>query len=129
MLKKIILFSLAFVFTVATEAALQEDNLFDIGNQVYAISDRQLSFPFTFGRVGEIIDLNEVNMLTVQFEDGDTQTYRRDDLYVSEGCLRTFRGRVCVRGEALIDIYLPSLFSDSLDLFWWTSQSPCFGYK
>ena len=113
MLKKVILFNLIFVFTAAAEAMLQENDLFDIGDQVYAVSDRQSFLSFTFGRVGKIIDLNEVNMLTVHFEDGDTQTYSRDDLYVSEGCLstdvmRTSRSRVCVSNEVSIDIDLSS---------------------
>ena len=140
MLKKIVLFSLPFVFTVAAEGAFQEDSLIGFGDQVYVVDDNnQLSIPFTFGRSGEVIGLGEVfdsknnasgplfiSSVLVQFDDNSEQIYNGSnvsDIYVSEGCLptdpmKTARSEVCVsEEEVFIDIHLPSLFGDPLITF------------
>ncbi len=130
MLKKMILFSFAFIFAVAAEAMSQEsqeDSPFDIGNQVYAIDDSPSLLPFTFGRVGEVIGLNDeeveeetITTVTVDFnidnddtQIDDIQIYDSDDLYIPEGCLFTITGRhVCVSEHASININLSSLYGD-----------------
>ena len=127
MLRKIILFSLPFVFTVAAEAALQENGPFGIGDEVYVVDSHQPSQLFTLGRVGEVIDINNgagplaITMLKVQFDNSDIQTYNNgdlNDLYVSEGCLpadafRTGKSEVCVSENIPINIHL---ISDSGDV-------------
>ena len=102
---------------------VQENDL-DIGDEVYVVDSNQPSLPFTFGRAGEVIDLDDgagplaITLVTIQFND-DIQTYNNGDLYIPSGCLptdafKTGRSEVCVSESIPIDIYLPSLFADAL---------------
>ena len=144
MLKKMILFNLAFIFAVAAEAMPQEDqedSLFNIGDRVYVIdSDNPSPLPFIFGKAGEIVGVSvgesisdadpmttiiaQFTNLTARFND-DTHRYEiyeeiyeeiydSTDLYISKGCVNTIGGRVCVSTQVAIDIHLPSFMGDHL---------------